>query len=45
MMETYQITFNNLNFGQGYALSLFATFATMVLAMLILAVVYRRVEF
>jgi ABC-type sugar transport system permease subunit len=45
MMETYQITFNNLNFGQGYALSLLATFATMVLALLILAVVYRRVEF
>jgi multiple sugar transport system permease protein len=45
MMETYQITFNNLNFGQGYALSLLATFATMVLALLIIAVVYRRVEF
>ena len=45
MMETYQITFNNLNFGQGYALSLLATVATMVLALLILAVVYRRVEF
>jgi multiple sugar transport system permease protein len=45
MMETYQITFNNLNFGQGYALSLLATVATMIFAFLILAVVYRRVEF
>ena len=45
MMQTYQISFNNLNFGQGYALSLMATFATMLLSLLILAVVYRRVEF
>jgi len=45
MMQTYQISFNNLNFGQGYALSLLATFATMLLSLLILAVVYRRVEF
>jgi multiple sugar transport system permease protein len=45
MMQTYQISFNNLNFGQGYALSLLATFATMLISLLILAVVYRRVEF
>ena len=45
MLQTYQISFNNLNFGQGYALSLLATFATMLLSLLILAVVYRRVEF
>jgi multiple sugar transport system permease protein len=45
MLQTYQISFNNLNFGQGYALSLLATFATMLFSLLILAVVYRRVEF
>ena len=45
MLQTYQISFNNLNFGQGYALSLLATFATMLLSLLILVVVYRRVEF
>ncbi len=45
MLQTYQISFNNLNFGEGYALSLLATFATMLLSLLILAVVYRRVEF
>jgi multiple sugar transport system permease protein len=45
MLQTYQISFNNLNFGQGYALSLLATFATMLLSLLIIAVVYRRVEF
>ena len=37
--------FNNLNFGQGYALSLLVTVATMLLSLVILAVVYRRVEF
>jgi ABC-type sugar transport system permease subunit len=45
MLQTYQISFNNLNFGQGYALSLLATFATMLLSLFILVVVYRRVEF
>jgi len=45
MLQTYQISFNNLNFGQGYALSLLATFATMILSFVILVVVYRRVEF
>ena len=45
MLQTYQISFNNLNFGQGYALSLLATFATMLVSLLILVVVYRRVEF
>jgi len=45
MMATYQTTFNNLNFGQGYAISLLATAATMVLAVMIIGVVYRRVEF
>jgi multiple sugar transport system permease protein len=45
MLQTYQISFNNLNFGQGYALSLLATVATMILSLLVLLAVYRRVEF
>jgi len=45
MMQTYNVSFVNLNFGQGYALSLMATLATLVLSLLILAAVYRRVEF
>ena len=45
MLQTYQISFNNLNFGQGYALSLMATFATVILSFVILVTVYRRVEF
>ncbi len=45
MSQTYFITFQDLNFGQGYALSLFATVATILLSLLILKVVYRKVEY
>jgi len=45
MSETYFITFQDLNFGQGYALSLFATLATILLSLLILKVLYRKVEY
>jgi len=45
MSQTYQIAFQNLNFGQGYALSLLATVTTIVLSLLMVRVVYRRVEF
>lgn len=45
MSETYQITFQNLNFGQGYALSLLATVTTIVLSLLAVRVIYRKVEF
>ena len=45
MSETYQITFQNLNFGQGYALSLLATVTTIALSLLAVRVIYRKVEF
>jgi multiple sugar transport system permease protein len=45
MSQTYFITFQDLNFGQGYALSLFATVATILLSLLILKVVYRKIEY
>ena len=45
MSQTYFITFQDLNFGQGYALSLFATVSTILLSLLILKVVYRKVEY
>jgi multiple sugar transport system permease protein len=45
MEQTYFITFQNLNFGQGYALSLVVTIATLVLSFLVVKLVYRKVEF
>jgi multiple sugar transport system permease protein len=45
MTETYQITFGNLNFGDGYALSLLATVTTIVLSLLAVKVIYRKVEY
>ncbi len=45
MSETYQITFGNLNFGDGYALSLLATVTTIALSLLAVKVIYRKVEF
>jgi multiple sugar transport system permease protein len=44
MLQTYITTFENLNFGGGYALSLLMTIATAVLSMAGLALLYRRVE-
>jgi multiple sugar transport system permease protein len=45
MTQTYAITFEDLNFGQGYALSLLATVTTIVLSLLAVRVIYRKVEF
>ena len=44
MLQTYVTTFQSLNFGGGYALSLLVTLATAVLSMGALALLYRRVE-
>ncbi len=44
MLQTYVTTFENLNFGGGYALSLLVTAATALLSMAALALLYRRVE-
>jgi multiple sugar transport system permease protein len=44
MLQTYVTTFENLNFGGGYALSLLVTAATALLSMAALALLYRRGE-
>jgi multiple sugar transport system permease protein len=44
MLQTYVTTFENLNFGGGYALSLLITLATALLSMGALALFYRRPE-
>jgi multiple sugar transport system permease protein len=44
MLQTYVTTFENLNFGGGYALSLLMTLATALLSMAALALLYRRAE-
>jgi multiple sugar transport system permease protein len=44
-MQTYFISFQNLDFGAGYALSLIITVATLLLSFLIVRLVYRKVEF
>jgi multiple sugar transport system permease protein len=43
-MQTYFISFQNLNFGQGYALSLLITVVTLVISLGVVRFVYRRVE-
>jgi multiple sugar transport system permease protein len=45
MNTTYFITFQDLNFGQGYALSLLATVVTVALSLGALKVLYRKVDF
>ena len=42
LLQTYITTFQDLNFGGGYALSLLVTVATVVLSMATLALLYRR---
>jgi multiple sugar transport system permease protein len=44
MLQTYATTFENLNFGGGYALSLLMTLATALLSVAALALIYRRTE-
>jgi len=43
-METYFVSFQNLNFGQGYALSLLVALVTVVLSVVVIRFVYRKVE-
>jgi multiple sugar transport system permease protein len=43
-MQTYFVSFQNLNFGQGYALSLLVALATVALSLLVIRFVYRKVE-
>ena len=44
-MQTYFISFQNLDFGQGYALSLLITIATLIISLGVVKLVYRKVEF
>jgi multiple sugar transport system permease protein len=44
-MQTYFISFQNLDFGEGYALSLLITAVTLLVSFVVLKLVYRPVEF
>jgi multiple sugar transport system permease protein len=44
-MQTYFISFQNLDFGEGYALSLLITVATLIISLGVVKLVYRQVEF
>lgn len=44
-MQTYFISFQNLDFGEGYALSLVVTVATLLISLAIVKLVHRPVEF
>lgn len=44
-MQTYFISFQNLDFGEGYALSLLITLATLLASFVVLKIVYRTVEY
>lgn len=43
--QTYFISFQDLDFGGGYALSLLITVATMVVSLIVVRAVYRRVDY
>ncbi|RZU01859.1 carbohydrate ABC transporter membrane protein 1 (CUT1 family) [Kribbella rubisoli] len=43
-MQTYFISFQDLDFGQGYALSLLITIVTLLISLVVVRLVYRRVE-
>jgi multiple sugar transport system permease protein len=43
-MQTYFISFQDLDFGKGYALSLMITIVTLVISLVVIRTVYRRVE-
>jgi multiple sugar transport system permease protein len=45
MVQTYFISFQNLDFGEGYALSLMITAVTLIMAAGVVKLVYRPVEF
>jgi multiple sugar transport system permease protein len=44
-MQTYYISFQNLDFGEGYALSLLITVATLIISLGVVRLVYRQVEY
>lgn len=44
-MQTYFVSFQNLDFGEGYALSLLITVATLIISLGVVKLVYRQVEY
>jgi len=44
-METYAVSFTNLNFGQGYALSLLITIFTLFVSVVVAKFIYKKVEY
>jgi multiple sugar transport system permease protein len=45
MPQVYNVTFQNLNFGQGYAMSFAAVLLTVLISVGVMKVVYRKVEY
>ncbi|MDH2443216.1 sugar ABC transporter permease [Amnibacterium sp. CER49] len=45
VMQTYFVSFQDLNFGEGYALSLMITVVTILASLVILRFIYRPVEY
>ncbi|MFB5188696.1 carbohydrate ABC transporter permease [Alicyclobacillus fastidiosus] len=45
MLQTYNTTFENLNFGEGYALSFVTVVITMLISVALLRLIYRRVDY
>lgn len=43
-MQTYYISFQDLDFGEGYALSLLISIATLIISLGVVRAVYRRIE-
>lgn len=43
-MQTYFISFQDLDFGEGYALSLLVTIVTLLISLAVVGAVYRRVD-
>jgi multiple sugar transport system permease protein len=45
MEQTYFVSFQNLDFGEGYALSLLVTVATILVSLAVVKLVYRSVKY
>lgn len=44
-IETYAVSFQNLNFGEGYAMSLLITLTTLFISLVVIRFIYKKVEF
>lgn len=43
-MQTYFISFQNLDFGEGYALSLLIAVSTLLISLIVVKAIYRRID-